>query len=371
MHDDDVWKALADPTRRALLDCLRDGPKTTSALAAQFAQSRFGVMKHLTVLEECGLVSAERRGRERWNHLNAVRLQAASQRWLSPFQSQWAGRLMGLDRYLKESFAMNDHAPALDLDIRQVIDLPASPAQVFDALTRGVDRWWGRPYRQTGDGGVITLVPEIGANMVEAGDDGHAVIWGRVEEVKRPERLYLAGRFGIRGAVAGRVHFDLAPLEGGGCRLTLLHQAVGAIPEETRTGFDAGGAICSMFFSAPTWRKRNMAGLTLDRTLFEVLLAEARLRNPEARAGAMFGSPAVFVGRKLAACVLGGKIGMRVPVSVASRSVEQGRAGVFRPHGKPAMREWIEIDGSSEALIGGGDLLTEAVAFAELNNHVK
>lgn len=108
-----------------------------------------------------------------------------------------------------------------------------------------------------------------------------------------------------------------------------------------------------------------MAKAAQDRALFEALLAEARLRNPEARAGAMFGSPAVFIGRKMAACVFGGKIGMRVPASVASLSLELGRATAFRPHGRPAMREWIKIEGSGEALTGEGDLLTEAIAFAE------
>lgn len=126
-----------------------------------------------------------------------------------------------------------------------------------------------------------------------------------------------------------------------------------------------------MFFFARNWRRRDMAGPAHDRALFATLLAEARLRNPEARAGAMFGSPAVFVGRKMAACVFGDKIAMRVPASTASRSLQQGRAGIFRPRGRPATREWIEIEGSGKALIDNGDLLTEAVAFAELNNHAK
>ena len=106
-----------------------------------------------------------------------------------------------------------------------------------------------------------------------------------------------------------------------------------------------------------------------DDPLFTALLAQARLRNPEVRAGAMFGSPAVFVGRKMAACVLDGKIGMRVPAALASASLREGRAGSFRPYGKAPMREWIEIDGA--ALIEQGDLLTEAIAFAGKNNLAK
>ena len=75
--------------------------------------------------------------------------------------------------------------------------------------------------------------------MIETAGDGHEVIWARVEEIKRPERLYLSGRFALVGAVAGRVHFDLAAAEGG-CRLVLSHQAIGRISREAQGHFAAG-----------------------------------------------------------------------------------------------------------------------------------
>lgn len=114
-----------------------------------------------------------------------------------------------------------------------------------------------------------------------------------------------------------------------------------------------------------------MAAGKKDEPLFEALLAEARLRNPEIRAGSMFGSPAVFVGRKMAACVVDGRIGMRVPAAVARLSLSDGRAAPFRPHGRPAMPEWIEIDSGADALTEKSDLLSEAIAFAEANNKGK
>jgi DNA-binding transcriptional ArsR family regulator len=76
-----VWQALADPTRRAIMDLLRQAPRTTGALAEQFPTTRFAIMKHLTVLETAGLVVIRRRGRERWNHLNAVPLELVYERW--------------------------------------------------------------------------------------------------------------------------------------------------------------------------------------------------------------------------------------------------------------------------------------------------
>ena len=84
---DAVWKALADPTRRRILDELRARPRTTGELALGFEMTRFGVMKHLGVLAEAGLVRVERRGRERWNHLNPAPIQEIYRRWIRPFEA--------------------------------------------------------------------------------------------------------------------------------------------------------------------------------------------------------------------------------------------------------------------------------------------
>jgi DNA-binding transcriptional ArsR family regulator len=93
-----VWKALADPTRRRLLDHLRGGPETTGDLCSRFPLSRFAVMKHLAILERAGLVLVERRGRERWNYLNAVPIQQIYDRWISGYAGFWAASLLRLKR---------------------------------------------------------------------------------------------------------------------------------------------------------------------------------------------------------------------------------------------------------------------------------
>jgi len=94
--EDKVFKALAHPVRRGLLDAIKDRPKTTGALCeAHPAIDRCTVMQHLKVLEEAGLVLARREGRERWNHLNAMPIKAISDRWIS----QYAGHATSvLDR---------------------------------------------------------------------------------------------------------------------------------------------------------------------------------------------------------------------------------------------------------------------------------
>jgi DNA-binding transcriptional ArsR family regulator/uncharacterized protein YndB with AHSA1/START domain len=238
-ENDLIWKALADPIRRAILDTLRDGPKTTGALCEPFAQTRFGVMKHLDALEAAGLISSTRRGRERWNYLNAFALRAATERWLTPFQRVWTGRLDQLERFIEKGNSMPDMENLL-MDIRQEVTLPASPERVFASLTSEIGKWWTSPYRQAGVDSRLRLIPEIGEPMIETGANGHDVIWGRVEEVRAPDILYISGRFAVTGAVAGRIHFDLAPHGASGCKLTVAHQAMGRIPPEVRAGFTEG-----------------------------------------------------------------------------------------------------------------------------------
>jgi len=86
VDEDRVFKALASPTRRRLLDLLRDGPRTTGDLCAQLAElDRCTVMQHLRVLEQADLVIPQRRGRERWNHLNALPIKHVHDRWISEY----------------------------------------------------------------------------------------------------------------------------------------------------------------------------------------------------------------------------------------------------------------------------------------------
>ena len=99
--DDALWRALADPSRRRMLDLLREKPLTTGQIAEQFEFSRFAVMKHLAVLQQAGLMTVERRGRERWNHLNAVPIQQIYRRWIRPFETVPADRLLRLKRHVE------------------------------------------------------------------------------------------------------------------------------------------------------------------------------------------------------------------------------------------------------------------------------
>jgi DNA-binding transcriptional ArsR family regulator len=100
---DDVFKALADPSRRHLLDLLfrRDG-QTLGELCAELDMTRFGAMKHLRVLEEAGLVVTHRRGREKLHYLNTVPIQHIYDRWVGKYAARWTRALTDLKQTLED-----------------------------------------------------------------------------------------------------------------------------------------------------------------------------------------------------------------------------------------------------------------------------
>ena len=100
---DEVFKALADPTRRGLLDELfeHDGQSLT-ALERRLPMTRFGVMKHLKVLEEAGLVTTRRNGREKLHYLNPVPIRLIHDRWVSKYAEPWAATLTELKKTIEE-----------------------------------------------------------------------------------------------------------------------------------------------------------------------------------------------------------------------------------------------------------------------------
>jgi DNA-binding transcriptional ArsR family regulator len=102
-EDDRVFKALADPSRRHLLDMLfaRDG-RTLTGLESEMQMTRFGVMKHLRVLEDAGLVVTRRRGREKLHFLNEVPIQLIHDRWIDKYRERQVSALADLKYELEE-----------------------------------------------------------------------------------------------------------------------------------------------------------------------------------------------------------------------------------------------------------------------------
>ena len=103
-QQDRVFRALASQHRRAVLDALRDQPMTTGTLCSQFGDlDRCTVMQHLKVLENADLIIVERRGRERWNHLNPLPIHAIHERWIGPHAERAVSMLARLKHDLEKS----------------------------------------------------------------------------------------------------------------------------------------------------------------------------------------------------------------------------------------------------------------------------
>src|SRR6202142_3931008 len=124
---DAVFRALADPTRRSLLDELfeQDG-QSLSALGQRLPMTRFGVMKHLKLLEQAGLVTTRRRGREKLHFLNPVPIRLVHDRWVSKYSEPWAAALSDIKNRLESQMEK-----VFEISIR------TPPERLWEAITDG------------------------------------------------------------------------------------------------------------------------------------------------------------------------------------------------------------------------------------------
>jgi DNA-binding transcriptional ArsR family regulator/uncharacterized protein YndB with AHSA1/START domain len=221
-----LWRALADPTRRRILDLLRQ-PLITGEIAAQFAISRIAVMRHLEVLSEAGLVASRKRGRERWHYLNAVPLQKLHQRWADPAAAGFASALLRLqDTVETEGRPMEPIRPTVDVALD--IEIAGPPATVFAALTKDIGGWWGHPF-VTARATSLAMDPRLGGLFTERWDNGGQVI-ASVTGWAQDEHLQLTGSFHM-GVGVGAATFDLAE-SAAGTLVQFSFRAIGVVDAE-------------------------------------------------------------------------------------------------------------------------------------------
>jgi uncharacterized protein YndB with AHSA1/START domain len=236
----EIWKTLAEPTRRTLLDLLRDAPGTTGQLAAHFPElSRFAVMKHLTVLENAGLVVVERRWRERWNYLNAVPLQQELQRWMTPYAGQLASAMLAMKAAVEEQgedMSATALATSGTIDVVNEITIEAPREKVFDALLQ-IDQWWPHRFR---DGATSVFEPRPGGRWLEDWGNGDGALYGTVSRLSRPGAFTISGPMGMSGPVVGVWSIELD--EAGPNRTVVRgsHRAFGDISPETVQMYEHG-----------------------------------------------------------------------------------------------------------------------------------
>ena len=206
-----VFKALADSTRRALLDELfREDGQTLRALQGPHAMSRIGVMKHLKLLEQAGLVVTRRRGRETLHFLNPVPIRQAHDGWVSKYTEPWAAALIDLKRRLE-----NPMEKVFEIYIR------ATPERLWEAITDPETR------RQFHFGNTVTSTWARGAHW-EIGDPRSSapVAEGKILEVDPPRRLVqsMVALWGddVKAEGTSRVTWQIQPI-GDSCRLIVTH----------------------------------------------------------------------------------------------------------------------------------------------------
>ena len=208
---DAVFRALADPTRRSLLDELfREDGQTLSALEEQFSMTRFGVMKHLKQLEEAGLVVTRRHGREKLHFLNPVPIRLVHDRWVSKYAEPWAAALSDLKNRLESPMQK-----VFEIYIR------TTPERLWEAITDSEIRSkYHFGLRITSD-----WTPGSRFEMSSPRADGLLGV-GENLEVDRPRRLVQSMTAlwsdEVEREGASRITWEIEPV-GDSCRLTVTH----------------------------------------------------------------------------------------------------------------------------------------------------
>lgn len=208
---DDVFKALADPTRRELLDELfREDGQTLGALEARFTMTRFGIAKHLRVLEDAHLVVTRRRGREKLHFLNPVPIRLVHDRWVSKFAAPWAA-------------ALSDLKSRLESPMEKIFEIyiKTTPELLWNAITTSDIRsiyHFGTTIEADWTPG--------GSFLMTAGKEGMPLGEGKIVELDPPRRLVQTMRAlwgeDVKAEGFSTITWEIEPV-GDSCHLTLTH----------------------------------------------------------------------------------------------------------------------------------------------------
>jgi uncharacterized protein YndB with AHSA1/START domain/DNA-binding transcriptional ArsR family regulator len=229
--DDLVFRALADPTRRALLDRLfvREGLSLTALDGAIDSMSRFGVMKHLRMLEAAGLVVTRKQGREKLHYLNPVPVQLIHNRWVSKYTRPRAAALAGL----KQALERRDDMAKAPRQVYQVF-IQARPEEIWEAITK--PEFTARYFY----GSRVTTTGTKGASLKHYAPDG-TTLWGdnSVLESDPPKRFVHTWRALYDKELAAeppsRVTWEIEPQPSGVVKLTVIHDQLDGSPKTAKS----------------------------------------------------------------------------------------------------------------------------------------
>ncbi len=209
---DDVFRALADPTRRRLLDELfREDGQSLTALTERFTMTRFGVMKHLKVLEEAGLVVTRKHGREKHHFLNPVPIRLVHDRWVSKYAEPWAAGLADLKHRLEMTMEK-----VFEIYIR------TTPERLWEAITDPVQR------SKYSFGATVDSEMTPGSAYRMSAREGSVPLGeGENLEVDAPKRLVQSMTAlwsdDVKSEGTSRITWEIEPIGDDSCRLTVTH----------------------------------------------------------------------------------------------------------------------------------------------------
>jgi len=215
-----TFKALADASRRTLLDALfqKDG-QTLIELESYLDMSRFGVMKHLRILEEAGLITTEKVGREKHHYLNPVPIQLVYDRWVSKYAQPITNKLSELKYRLEKDMNTITH--------RYQIFIQASPEQVWKAVTDGDIS----PHYYFGT--TVTSDWKVGSTYTYGSEQVKKMIEGEILEIDPPNKLVQTFQPlwepDAQALSTSKVTW-LFEESGEGCKLTLVHEELDDVP---------------------------------------------------------------------------------------------------------------------------------------------
>jgi DNA-binding transcriptional ArsR family regulator len=239
----DLWRALASPHRRRLLDLLRNGPATTGALAEQIPElSRFAVMQHLGVLTDAGVVLVERRGRDRFNYLNPVPLREWYERWVQPMADADAAALLALKRSVETGEEAMSVATESVRTVRLAYELRirASAQRTFEVMTAQSLDWFPHTY-----GGervrAVVVEPRVGGRHYEDWGDELGHLYGNVTLFDPPKAWATRGR--LWAGVVLDTEYELTEEPGPVTVVRINKVAVGPISEEEAAGIATYGDL--------------------------------------------------------------------------------------------------------------------------------
>ena len=207
---DDVFKALGDPTRRSLLDELfkQDG-QTLSALERRLPMTRFGVMKHLKLLEAAGLVVTQKRGREKLHFLNPVPIRRLHDRWVSKYTEPWAAALSDLKNRLENKTMVKVFE----------IYIKTTPERLWHAIT-------DTEMRSKYTFGAVVTSDWTQGSLYQGVGKGTPIFEGENLEVDPPRRLVQSFRAlwseDVKSEGTSRVTYEITQI-GDSCKLVITH----------------------------------------------------------------------------------------------------------------------------------------------------